>query len=298
MSYSHPLRQTQTVDYTSPKREPSNASTISSAYSHSSGAFELSRTSTLSSTASSGYAVHKRGKSEATGMSPTFDKFSGRSSHEIHRMEAHIRVSGSHFDLFPNHRMLPRLPETSANLTLAKSNMDVGTLSLKDLSMEENTRMPPLRASMVRPNSMVLNRADSTSRGSRSQILSHPHGAFIAPDLQALQRSTTSQLRNLSKFAEDVTAENYTIVSREQKSQASMDGGNCRKALWFKMGGIRPQQVEVTTDLVVETGWTSRDNFCKHTNTCVILVRPSSGLKTYCRGIFHIVQLEEALRMA
>ncbi|KAH9220693.1 hypothetical protein DL95DRAFT_383197, partial [Leptodontidium sp. 2 PMI_412] len=72
MSYRHPLRQTQTADYyTSTKRQPSNASTVSSGYSSSSGVYDLSRTSTLSSTASSGYTGHKRGVSEATGMAPS-----------------------------------------------------------------------------------------------------------------------------------------------------------------------------------------------------------------------------------
>ncbi|KAA8574689.1 hypothetical protein EYC84_003939 [Monilinia fructicola] len=75
MSYRHLLRQTQsdstaTGHQNTTKRAPSNASTASSAYSNSSSAYELSRTSTLSSTASSGYGYgsHRRGLSEATGI--------------------------------------------------------------------------------------------------------------------------------------------------------------------------------------------------------------------------------------
>src|SRR3954466_9627525 len=81
MSYHHPLRQTQFAEYSTTKRQPSNASSISTAYSNSSGPFDLSRTSTLSSTGSSGYG-HKRGLSEATGMSYSpNENFNGRSSH-------------------------------------------------------------------------------------------------------------------------------------------------------------------------------------------------------------------------
>ena len=49
---------------------------------------------------------------------------------------------------------------------------------------------------------MLLSRADSISRGSRSQTLQHQHSPLTAPALQDLQRSSTSQLRTLSKFAQ------------------------------------------------------------------------------------------------
>src|SRR5437762_12665591 len=85
MSFQYPLRRTQLVDYstpTDPGRQPSTASTSSSAYSNSSNSFDLSRTSTLSSTTSSGYRLigHKRGLSEAANMAPHADKHDYSSS--------------------------------------------------------------------------------------------------------------------------------------------------------------------------------------------------------------------------
>ena len=73
------------------------------------------------------------------------------------------------------------------------------------------------RTSTIRPNSMILSRADSISRGARSQTMQHPHSQFAAPDLQSLQRSSTSQLRTLSKFAENASSEDFSITNPAQE---------------------------------------------------------------------------------
>jgi Ras GTPase-activating-like protein IQGAP2/3 len=72
------------------------------------------------------------------------------------------------------------------------------------------------RTSAIRPNSMILSRADSISRGARAQTMQHPHTQFAAPDLQSLQRSSTSQLRTLSKFAENAPPE-FSITTPAQE---------------------------------------------------------------------------------
>lgn len=67
---------------------------------------------------------------------------------------------------------------------------------------------------------MILSRADSINRGPssfRSNALQHPHSPLTAPDLQQLQRSSTSQLRTLSKFAEDANPDEFTIKNPAQE---------------------------------------------------------------------------------
>jgi Ras GTPase-activating-like protein IQGAP2/3 len=89
--------------------------------------------------------------------------------------------------------------------------------------MDEFTPSPPgnaiSRTTAVRPNSMILSRSDSVSRGraSRSSTLPHQHSPLAAPDLQSLQKSSTSQLRTLSKFAESGQAEDFAITVPSQE---------------------------------------------------------------------------------
>ncbi|XMA18679.1 hypothetical protein WAI453_011470 [Rhynchosporium graminicola] len=215
MSYRHPLRQTQTADYySSTKRQPSNASTASSGYSNSSGIYDLSRTSTLSSAASSGYTSHKRGVSEATGMAPSAIESRMSRSIESSPDSAYKSVRQSL-------RPLPQ-PPASSTPSHMRNGLHTRTHSVDALksSFGEHTPTPVPRTLAIRPNSMILSRADSINRGAgslRSNAIQHPHSPLTAPDLQQLQRSTTSQLRALSKFAEDANPDEFTIKNPEQE---------------------------------------------------------------------------------
>lgn len=64
---------------------------------------------------------------------------------------------------------------------------------------------------------MIMSRTDSISRGSRSQTLHSPHSSFAAPDLQSLQKSSTRQLRTLSKFAENASPQDFSITTPAQE---------------------------------------------------------------------------------
>ncbi|OWP04822.1 ras GTPase activating protein [Marssonina coronariae] len=216
MSYRHSLRQTQTPDYyTSTKRQPSNASTVSTVYSNSSGAFELSRTSTRSSAASSAYTSHKRGVSEARGMAPS---------------AIETRISNLNLESCPDSayksarqslRTLPQPPSPTP-----PSHIRVGlhargqSVDVLKGSFGEPTASLVTRTNSIRPNSMILSRADSISRGPsslRSNAVQHAHSPLTAPDLQQLQRSSTTQLRTLSKFAEDANPDEFAIKSPAQE---------------------------------------------------------------------------------
>ncbi|KAK6612804.1 Ras GTPase activating [Botrytis cinerea] len=82
------------------------------------------------------------------------------------------------------------------------------------------TRSPTRRPPMVRPNSMLLSRSDSISvgAGALSKLGPlHTHSPLTRPELQSFERSSTSQLRTLSKFAQSATPDDFTITSPEQE---------------------------------------------------------------------------------
>ncbi|KAG0651881.1 Ras GTPase-activating rng2 [Hyphodiscus hymeniophilus] len=232
MSYRYTLRPTPTAEYSSPaKRQPSNASTVSTAYSNSSGAFNLSRTSTLSSTTSSGYAGHKRGQSEATGM-----------SHSI--IETRNSPESAYKNVRQSLRPLPQPPAASSPVRNQEGphsrgySVDVPKMSyaeeytrtpnpqpsaqlnstiLSRAYTEDYKSTPTPRTLSIRPNSMVLSRTDSLSLTSRSQTTQHQHSPLTAPDLQDLQKSSTSQLRTLSKFAQNASPDDFSITNPAQE---------------------------------------------------------------------------------
>lgn len=226
-------------------------------------------------------------------MSPTFENFSGRGSRETTPDSAYKSVRQSL-------RPLPQPPNASPpNRDYYKAHsrsqtMDVGKLSYR----VESTPTPPARSTTIRPNSMLLNRADSVSRGSRSQTLQHPHGAFAAPDLQALQRSSTSQLRNLSKFAEAASAEDYSIISPEQE----VTGLHGRMKLQKSSGG-RDGKGTMTMNRNTDYGFGGRNWMDKQRQflqayeyLCHIGEAKQWIEDILQRDIPPIVQLEEALR--
>jgi Ras GTPase-activating-like protein IQGAP2/3 len=219
MSYRHPLQQTYTADYSTTKRQPSNASTASTAYSHSSGAFELSRTSTLSSTVSSGYAGHKRGMSEAAAMPHTFAQKSGRSSQETSPSSAYKSARQSLRPLPQPPSATPPVRDLNEYRHSRAKSVDVGKAEYMDEFSSTSPINPVARTTAVRPNSMMLSRSDSISRGltARGSPLPHQHSPLAAPDLQSLQKSSTTQLRTLSKFAESGAADDFTITAPSQE---------------------------------------------------------------------------------
>jgi Ras GTPase-activating-like protein IQGAP2/3 len=89
--------------------------------------------------------------------------------------------------------------------------------AVKPPTMDYTSNTSPKTA--IRPNSMLLSRADSirASGSGRSQIMQHQHSSFAPPDLQSLQRSSTSQLRTLSKFAESGTPDEFNITNPAQE---------------------------------------------------------------------------------
>ncbi|KAI1375456.1 hypothetical protein F4677DRAFT_422890 [Hypoxylon crocopeplum] len=231
MSYRpHPLRQSYTVDYTtanSVNRQPSTtSSSASSGYSHgsfNSDPYDFGPPSASSSVTSNGIGPstfgHKRGKSEAAIRHPP----SRASTHDGPKANPENMYNLARQSLRP----LPPPPasEKPPDKTPPRrdrhergQSIDIGRLSLS----EERTSPTPLsRSANARPTSMVLTRSDSIRPSVPSALSpsSHAmvHSSFVAPDLQELGRSSTNQLRTLSKLAQDSSADEFAITSHAQE---------------------------------------------------------------------------------
>jgi Ras GTPase-activating-like protein IQGAP2/3 len=222
----HPLRQSHTIDYAvNINRQPSVASSsASSGYSYYS---DNSRASTQYSSTSSGYAAHinhKRGQSDVTRPYPPSSSPGSRSDPKIEQENFYHMARQSL-------RSLPQPPASSPSTPRhigrheRGQSVDIGKLSHSHHHDREGSPpMPATKTSTMRPNSMVLTRSDSISRGSSAlplvQAPQHHqvHSSTLArPDLESLGRSSTSQLRTLSKLAQSESAEDFVITSPTQE---------------------------------------------------------------------------------
>ena len=154
------------------------------------------------------------------------------------------------------------------------------------------------RTSAIRPNSMVLSRTDSISRSARSQTLQHQHSPLTAPDLQDLQRSSTSQLRTLSKFAQDGSPEDFGITKPSQE----VVGLHGRRRLQ-RNDAARAGQSNVALNRSNGYGWEGRNWMDKQRQflqayeyLCHIGEAKEWIEDILQRPIPPIIQLEEALR--
>lgn len=168
---------------------------------------------------------HKRGKSEATGRLPP----SPQSPDTRPQSSAGSIYSMARQSLRP----LPQPPSASpATATPPRTSyrhdrgqsIDIGKLSLQDKEPTSPTPTPPsrLRASTLRPASMVISRSDSVRGESAglpppqaSPLLHAP--PLARPDLVSMGRSSTSQLRTLSALAQSGEAEDFSISSPAQE---------------------------------------------------------------------------------
>ncbi|KAH8682519.1 RasGAP-like protein [Xylariales sp. PMI_506] len=234
MSYRpHPLRQSYTVDYASldsvnggVNRQPSTtSSSASSGYSYNSDSYDFGRGSPNSSGAFSSSAyTHRRGKSEAAIRHPpvrshTYDESppSAKDMYSMARQSLRPLPQAPAGSPSPPPHSTPRKTPTPPRHDRHErgQSVDFGRLSLSDGRVSPS---PLPRMSTARPTSMLLTRSDSiiqTSPGYRESSLSPVvHTPIITSDLQKLGRSSTSQLRTLSKLG---TAEDFAITSPTQE---------------------------------------------------------------------------------
>lgn len=128
--------------------------------------------------------------------------------------------------------------------------------------------------------------------------MQHVHSPLTAPDLQQLQRSSTSQLRVLSKFAEDANPDEFTIKSPAQE----VVGLHGRRRLQ-RQDGARGVKNNVALSRGNAYGWEGRNWMDKQRQflqayeyLCHIGEAKEWIEDILQRPIPPIVQLEEALR--
>ncbi|KAB5578655.1 hypothetical protein GE09DRAFT_557734 [Coniochaeta sp. 2T2.1] len=220
----HPLRHSETFDY-SVARQPSNASSsASSGYSNSSGLHEFSsRPGTGASSPSSMYSSygHKRGQSEVARIPPTLRTADSCPAKPMTDNVFNVARQSL--------RPLPQAPTASPPRTSLRhergQSLDISKLTLKDRHEAQRGPSTPPRPSAIRPNSMLLTRSDSISRGSLAVVHahspsgnhhSHPTNPLGRPDLEKLGRSSTSQLQTLSRLAQAGSADEFALASTGQ----------------------------------------------------------------------------------
>ena len=151
-----------------------------------------------------GSVGHKRGMSEVV-RSPARDFFEKKE----------LASPGRQDSLRSALRPLPQAPNGPLPSAHARSQSFDVTFAGDD------TASPP---SKMRPHSLAISRSDSVrapahDRPARptSQHVHFSPQALDPPDLEGLQKSSTSQLRALSKYAENGGQDDFTIKSKEQE---------------------------------------------------------------------------------
>ncbi len=103
--------------------------------------------------------------------------------------------------------------------------MDLGKLSANNIENDQSADKEVRPLSAVRPNSLFIARSDSINRGGSAAVahantppaLHHAHTAPItAPDFQTLGRSSTNQLRTLSRLAQSASTEDFALAAPTQ----------------------------------------------------------------------------------
>ncbi len=311
MSSIRRLRETETLDQnapgSSPLRHASNASTDSSANSAYSNLSPPSRTSTVSSTGSSGYrypgAGHKRGISEASDMaSMSSDGYSKSNG---------ANPAGTYKSMRQSLRSLPQPPGDSTG-PVRKPNQSPRTRrqstelpqARQIAGKEDYSKSAPVKRE--RPQSVALSRGDSTANpsvryrphGLQTQTSPHTPSIMTAPELETLQKSTTSHLRTLSKFAQNSNSEDFTITSPAQE----VAGLHGRRRLQ-RGGSVRNPKATVTQNNANGYGWGERNwmdkqrTFLQAYEYLCHIGEAKEWIEDIIRKpIPPIVQLEEALR--
>ncbi|OAA68174.1 Ras GTPase activating [Niveomyces insectorum RCEF 264] len=226
----HPLRQSQSSD-SSVARQPSTASSsASSGYSYTSDRSSGASSMTSHSSAYSSLG-HKRGQSEASRLSTSFSGLSVGAPPKPNEENIYNNARRSLRPLpqAPAAGPAPPPPPVSPVKSYARhdrgQSVDIGRLSMSRendrLQLSRNvTPQPPLSA--IRPNSMILSRSDSINRGGSVAVahahtppaLHHAHTAPIpTPDFESLGKSSTNQLRTLSKLAQSASTDDFALAA-------------------------------------------------------------------------------------
>ncbi|KAJ4134694.1 iqgap- protein [Fusarium equiseti] len=242
-------RQSHTIDFASNSnispalvnRFPSTtSSSASSGYSHASDHSLNSQYTSASSSAGYGATVHghKRAQSDVRARANIFETGENMTSKKApdniyssarHSLRPLPQAPAGTRPETPPHAALRHDRTKSVDIgKLSMSHMDVQTSPTKGSPTKMSTSTSPVKTSSpsrplpMRPNSMLLTRSDSflpqEATLSPSSPHHHVHSTHIARDeLEGLGKSSTSQLRTLSRLVSSDSPEDFTITSPTQE---------------------------------------------------------------------------------
>ncbi|POS85464.1 hypothetical protein EPUL_004776 [Erysiphe pulchra] len=203
----HHLQQKHNIDYSTTTRKSSSSSTQSTVFSNAASTFDSCRSCAQSSTSSYGPG-YRRGTSEIKDM-PVAEDENWNSGHGALPSRTYNGMKHSAHSLYQ--KITPRIPgDVKLNYPRAQS---------EGLS-ERPKNHSRTNSNLYRSESIALSRANSICQDSnflQSHSIQHSQSPIRAPDLHLLQKSSTSQLRTLSKFAKDISSEDFNILSPTQK---------------------------------------------------------------------------------
>ncbi|KAG6035103.1 hypothetical protein E4U19_005144 [Claviceps sp. Clav32 group G5] len=248
---SHPLRQAHTVglapatltnnnNYNNNTntgttsdvigRFPSNtSSSASSGYSSTTNYTANTQYSSISGSHSPGSGhKHKRGQSDVLARARTF---------EVGALNPGLSQGSESTPATPTRQSLRPLSQAPASSPRAHGqsvspqsspghqrgkSIDNGKLSLSQCDGPPELPTSPPRSLPIRPHSMLMTRSDSILRSNVSKCQGNSplgtHTTHLAtPDLELLGRSSTRELRTLSRLATSDVAEDFTITSPAQE---------------------------------------------------------------------------------
>lgn len=274
----------------------------------SSNPFPPSRTSTVSSLASSAYSYsglgHKRGISETSPTRPSVH------SDGLHKSQV---APSDYTSIRQSLRPLPQPP--NARTHLSKSRPLPSEFSSENSFQEIRSSLddPPYPDAPSQPfkdriNTSRLRRQDSVTPTSSSanslstrsyDHQSKPHQSnFSTPDLVEFKKSSTPYLKNLSRFVQAEESEDFTTAP----TTPSVAGLSGRRQL-KRTGSVRPQKNNGSSELSRGSAW-AENNWMEKQRQFLQAYEYLCHIgeaKEWIEDVIHktlppIVQLEEALR--
>ena len=203
-------------------------------------------------------------------------------------------------------RSLPPAPVSSRVTSPLKANNSHVRVNSLDSGHDPYSNtivpVPPTKPIPMRPNSMILSRADSINRGSSTFSRGRralPPTPLIASDFESLQKSSTGHLRTLSAFAKTATSEEFSIDTPGQEVM----GLHGRRKLQ-RNDAVRTNNSTVAlTSKTNDYGWAGRNWMDKQRQflqayeyLCHIGEAKEWIERIIDKSIPVIVELEEALR--
>ncbi|KAI6250651.1 Ras GTPase-activating-like protein rng2 [Erysiphe necator] len=283
----HPLRQTHNLDYSATTTRKSSSSSIqSSVFSNSASGFDRFHTSIHSPNSSYG-SSYRDSVSETRDLSATLNE-NWNSSHDSLPIRTYNSMKHSAHSPIQN-----KTPLISEDMKMNYSRAQSEGLS------ERPKKHSRTNSNLYKSESSILSRANSICQGSsllHSNSIHHLQSPIRAPDLHSLQKSSTSQLRTLSKFAKDITSDDFNIFSSNQKVAGLYGRRKLQRSNTAKVNSALPSNRRLYE--WKNRNWmdSQRQFLQAYEYLCHIGEAKEWIEKLLQRSIPPIVQLEEALR--